>query len=297
MIENFGYNSTVGLTLIKKADVNKHLQGRHNQKTHGGGLGPKWAKGEWHEMSDKDYVTFISESNRAATSKAEGRIISKSEWNKDYAKTDEGYLEDKPTRVYKNGQIVVFSNQSESKFQTPINEASFLRDVDDLQEKYPLDVQVIRIGDEIKNVGSEGSFGATVRGGSGGSMMWIKGDALNYGRMNQGPHSMGAQYKTGLRTYVLTHEWGHAIDKPDTPMNYDTKDAQINALLNASYTDLGVVVSGRSLMSNYGNSDPSEAFAEAFVDYVVGQDTGNPTMNPLVNKMAETFGWDKPWKK
>jgi len=80
-------------------------------------------------------------------------------------------------------------------------------------------------------------------------------------------------------------------------MNYDTKDAQINALLNASYTDLGVVVSGRSLMSNYGNSDPSEAFAEAFVDYVVGQDTGNPTMNPLVNKMAETFGWDKPWKK
>ena len=297
MDSKFAYTTALGLKVVKRADVSKHLQGRHNQKTHGGGLGPKWSKGEWHEMSNKEYVTFISESNRSATSKAEGRLISKAEWNKDYAKTDAGYLEDKPTRVYKNGQIVVFSNQSDSKFHTAINEASFLRDVDDLQEKYPLDVQVIRIGDQIKSVTSDNSFGATVRGGSGGSLMWIKGDALNPNRMNQGPHSMGAQYKTGLRTYVLTHEWGHAIDKPDTPMNYDTKDAQINSLLNATYTDLGVAVSGKSLMSNYGNSDPSEAFAEAFVEYVVGQDRDNPTLNPLVLKMAETFGWDKPWKK
>lgn len=297
MDSKFGYTTSLGLKVVKRADVSKHLQGRHNQKTHAGGMSNVWAKGQWHQMSDKDYVKFISESNRAAQSKSERRIISKTEWKKDYALTDKAYLEEKPTRVYKNGPIVVFSNQSDSKFQTEINEASFLRDVDDLQEKYPLDVQVIRIGKEIESVTSDKSFGATVRGGSGGPLMWIKGDALNPNRMNQGPHSMGAQYKTGIRTYILTHEWGHAIDKPDTPMNYDTKNAQINALLNASYTDLGAAVSGKSLMSDYGNSDPSEAFAEAFVDYVVGQDRGNPTMNPLVNKMAETFGWDKPWKK
>ena len=297
MIDNFGYRSSVGLTLIKKADVAKHLQGRHNQKTHAGGMSNVWAKGQWHQMNDKDYVSFISESNRLAQSKSERRVISKTEWNKDYSLTDRGYLEDKPTRVYKNGNIVVFSNQTDAKYHTEIMEASFMRDVDDLQEKYPLDAQVIRIGNDISQVAGPESYGATVRGGSGGSMMWIKGESLSPNRMNQGPHSMGAQYKTGLRTYILTHEWGHAIDKADIPMNYDTKDAKINALLNATYTDLGVAVSGKSLMSNYGNSDPSEAFAEAFVDYVVGQDRGNPTMNPLVNKMAEAFGWDKPWKK
>jgi hypothetical protein len=297
MIDNFGYRSSVGLTLIKKADVAKHLQGRHNQKTHAGGMSNIWAKGQWHQMSDKEYVGFISDSHRLAQGKSEKRVISKTEWNKNYSLTDEGYLEDKPTRVYKNGNIVVFSKQSEATYHTSIHEASFMRDVDDLQEKYPVNELVIRIGDDIKNVSDNESWGATVRGGSGGSMMWIRGDSLSPNQMRQGPHSMGAQYKTGLRTYILTHEWGHAIDKADTPMNYDTKDAKINALLSATYDDVGGGVSGKSLMSNYGNSDPSEAFAEAFVDYVIGQDRGEPSRNPLVNTMATTFGWDKPWKK
>jgi hypothetical protein len=297
MIENFGYNSTTGLTLIKKADVVKHLAGRHNQKSHAGGMSNIWAKGQWHQMSDKEYVNFISDSHRLAQGASERREISKTEWKKDYAKTDEAYLQDKPTRVYKNGNIVVFSKQSEATYHTSIHEASFMRDVDDLQEKYPVDELVIRIGDDINNVSNQESWGATVRGGSGGSLMWIRGDSLSPNQMRQGPHSMEAQYKTGLRTYILTHEWGHAIDKPDTPMNYESKDAKITELLNSTYDNKFAGVRGTTLMSNYGNTDPSEAFAEAFVDYVVGQDRGEPSRNPLVNKMAETFGWDKPWKK
>jgi hypothetical protein len=293
MIENFGYNSTIGLTLIKKANVAKHLQGRHNQKTHAGGMSNVWAKGQWHQMSDKDYVSFISDSHRLAQGKSERREISKTEWNKDYAKTNEEYLEDKPTRVYKNGNIVVFSKQSEAKYHTSIHEGSFMRDVDDLQEKYPVDQLVIRIGDDIDTVSNKESWGATVRGGQGGSMMWIRGDSLSPNQMRQGPHSMEAQYKAGLRTYILTHEWAHAIDKPDSPMNFDVNDAKINELVNSSYGS----AKGTALMSTYGNSDPSEAFAEAFTDYVIGQDRGEPSRNPLVNKMAETFGWDKPWKK
>jgi hypothetical protein len=293
MIENFGYNSTTGLTLIKKADVVKHLAGRHNQKSHAGGMSNIWAKGQWHQMSDKEYVSFISDSNRLAQGKSERREISKTEWNKDYTLTDEAYLADKPTRVYKNGNIVVFSKQSEATYHTSVHEGSFMRDVDDLQEKYPVDQLVIRIGDDIKNVSDKESWGATVRGGSGGSLMWIRGDSLNPNQMRQGPHSMEAQYKAGLRTYILTHEWAHAIDKPDIPMNYESKDAKITELLNSTYGS----AKGTALMSNYGNSDPSEAFAEAFTDYVIGQDRGEPSRNPLVNKMAETFGWDKPWKK
>jgi hypothetical protein len=297
MIENLGYSSTVGLTVIKKKDVAKHLQGRHNQKTHGGGMGPNWEKGQWHQMSDKEYVAFISDSHRLATSNAERRPISKTEWNKNYAKTDEAYLAEKPTRVYKNGKIVVFSNQSASPHHNSVNEGSFMRDVDDLQEKYPVDQLVIRIGDDIENVSNDTAFGATTRGGQGGAFMWIKGDALNPNQMRQGGHSMEAQYKTGVRTYVLSHEWGHAIDKPDVPLDFASKDTSIRRTLSKIYTYQGEEVLGKQIMSTYGNSDPSEAFAEAFVDYVVGQDRGKPSTNPLVVKMAETFGWDKPWKK
>jgi len=37
MIENFGYSSTIGLTIIKKKDVAKHLAGQHSQQSHAGG--------------------------------------------------------------------------------------------------------------------------------------------------------------------------------------------------------------------------------------------------------------------
>jgi len=39
MIENFGYSSTIGLTIIKKKDVAKHLAGQHSQQSHAGGRG------------------------------------------------------------------------------------------------------------------------------------------------------------------------------------------------------------------------------------------------------------------
>ena len=292
MIENFGYRSSVGLTLIKKADVAKHLQGRHNQKTHAGGMSNVWAKGQWHQMSDKDYVGFISESYRLAREKSEKRVITKTEWNRDYASSDEGYLKNKPTRVYKNGNILVYSKQSNSPHHTAVNEGSFMRDVDDLQEKYPLPHLVIRIGDDIDDVAKPDAFGAAVRGGEGGRLMWIRGDGLNPNQMREGSWGMEAQFKTGVRTYVLTHEWGHAIDKPQ-----EQNDNLIKDLLSRNYRLLDDEVEGTELMSGYGNTSPSEAFAEAFLDYVVGQDRGQPSRNRLVNTMAETFGWDKPWKK
>jgi hypothetical protein len=80
-------------------------------------------------------------------------------------------------------------------------------------------------------------------------------------------------------------------------LDFASKDTSIRRTLSKIYTYQGEEVLGKQIMSTYGNSDPSEAFAEAFVDYVVGQDRGKPSTNPLVVKMAETFGWDKPWKK
>ena len=294
MIDNFGYRSSVGLTLIKKADVAKHLQGRHNQKTHGGGMGPKWEKGQWHEMSNKDYVAFIDDSARLAESKHEKRMIPKSEWKKNYAKTDEEYLQRKPERAYKNGQVVVFSESSDtpSQHQTRINEASLLRDIDDLQEKYPLEALCIRISDKrIKELNPDGNaFGATERGGN---KMYLQGDALFPRPVNGVGMGMGSV--VGVRTYVLTHEWGHAIDRPSLESsNFGERDDLINKLVGADYG--GTL--GTNMMSEYGKSEPAEAFAEGFAQYVLSKQRNVPVEgNPLTVAMAERFGWDKPWKK
>jgi len=284
------------VTLVEKKDLSKHLAGRHNQKTHGGGMGPKWEKGEWHEMSDTDYVSFISDSYRLATSKEEKREISKTEWKNDYAEPNRVYLEDKPARSYKNGQIVVFSEPgpNPNPLQTRINEASLMRDIDDLQEKYPLPALVLHISDKRVQALStefdrEDALGLTSRGGN---KMLLASDALNprVGQMD----GMGMSTVIGMRTYILTHEWGHAVDRPQIEArNFASQDAIISTLLNQEYD--GKI--GTSFMSGYGNSKEAEAFAEGFAQYVLQNQKNVPMTNPLVSAMATKFGWDKPWAK
>jgi len=282
------------ITLIDKNDISKHLAGRHNQKTHGGGMGPKWEKGEWHEMSNKDYVAFIDDSCRLAESKYEKRIIPKSEWKKNYARTDEEYLKAKPERAYKNGQIVVFSEPGDnpSKHQTKINEGSLIRDIDDLQTQYPLESLVLRISDKrLKELAPDkDAFGATDRGGN---KMLLAGDALFPRPVNNVGMGMGSV--VGVRTYTLTHEWGHALDRPNLESsNFGERDNIITKLVEADYNGRA----GTNMMSEYGKSEPAEAFAEGFAQYVLSQQRNVPAEgNPLAVAMAERFGWDKPWKK
>ncbi len=294
MDSKFGYTTSAGLKVVKRADVSKHLQGRHNQKNHAGGMSNVWAKGQWHEMSNQDYVAFIDDSARLAESKHEKRIIPKSEWKKNYAKTDEEYLSRKPARAYKNGRIVVFSEPSavSSVHQNRVNEGSLMRDIDDLQENYPLESMVIRISDKriAELTDDRVAFGATERGGN---KMYLKGDAL-FPRpaSNVG---MGMGTVVGVRTYVLTHEWGHAIDRPSLgSSDFSERNNIITKLLEADYNGRA----GTGMMSEYGKSEPAEAFAEGFAQYVLSKQRNVPVEgNPLVVAMAEKFGWDKPWKK
>ena len=62
-------------------------------------------------------------------------------------------------------------------------------------------------------------------------------------------------------------------------------DAEIQKLIERSYDD----VWGGSLMSQYGNSEPAEAYAEAFAAWFLTPD--KTQVNPLVKAFAERYGW------
>jgi len=84
MIENFGYSSSVGLTLIKKKDVAKHLAGRHSQQSHAGGRGQIYQDlGEWQESvepsTDEQEEKLLNERNLLSASQTgiEGEVFLK----------------------------------------------------------------------------------------------------------------------------------------------------------------------------------------------------------------------------
>jgi hypothetical protein len=281
--------------------ITKH--GTHDQKTHGrrGGLSSDWSKGEWHTMSNTDYLEFMKASHKLAyenmkdaVKESSGRDFTEEEWSK-FAKTDAQLLAEKPARVYKNGNIVVMSypDESNSKHQTAMNEESLLRDIDDLQSLYPVDGLVMRISDKrIADMTGDNAYGATERGGQ---MMWLKGDALTPSKANAGENNMPVANVVGTREYILTHEWGHLLDKGEYGGISDlgARESMVNDILNASYAEN----QGTPFMSNYGRTKTVEAYAESFVEYVVMKRAGSTPSNPIVRGMAKKFGWDKPWNK
>ena len=280
----------------------KHAPGKHDQKTHGrGGMGAEWSKGKWHEMSDADYITFmrasqklVYEDMKVAVRSSQGRELTEQEWEK-ISKTDAQLLQEKPTRVYKNGNIVVMSypDESNSKYQSAIYEESLLRDIDDLQSLYPVDGLVLRISDKrIADMTGDNAYGATERGGQ---MMWLKGDALMPSKPNAGENNMPVANVVGVREYIITHEWGHLLDKAEYGGVADigARESLVNNILNADYSES----QGTPFMSGYGKTKTVEAYAESFVEYVVMKRAGATPSNPIVRAMAKKFGWDKPWNK
>ena len=272
----------------------KHAKGMHDQKTHGGGMGPKWSKGNWAQMNNEQYVAFMSESWRSATSKHENRTISQAEWQKNYPKSQENFEAEKPTRTYKKGQVVlsVYENETDSKYVSEIYEGSLMRDIDDLQELYPRDAVIVKISDSKLLEATDGDKNAMGASGRGGAHMYLQGGSLNPNVMNL-PSSVPVGSKAGLRTYVLTHEWGHLMDKRGEGQSYEDKVQEIGNIFSTKYDG----VSGLDLMSKYGNSSPTEGFAEAFAEYVISKQRGFEMNNPVVLALANKYGWDKPWKK
>lgn len=284
------YTQTDDLEFQQKDTLTKHQPGRHNQKTHaGGGLSGEWKAGAWHKVTRDEYVAILNNSYRRVQEQVENREISVEEWNRDYQEQIKNIPTDYPDRAYINGPVFIQSwpKESQSIYQTPQNEKLLLEKIDKLYEKYPVKSLAIRISDKrtLRVTEDPKAFGGTARGGS---MMWLKGDALFPGKV-QTTNQMPIANVIGLNEYILTHEWGHLMD-----LSSDGNEGAVMRLLNADYGGK----TGTSLMSAYGLTDPAEAFAESFAEYAISRSYGAvSSVNPLVNAMGKEFGWDKPWKK
>lgn len=93
---------------------------------------------------------------------------------------------------------------------------------------------------------------------------------------------MPIAYTTPKWQYVLTHEWGHAIDPFFTDeLDYESREAYLDAWTQGKGEENGD-------MSPYGRQNAAESFAEAFAEWYL---TDGATPNNAANDYAALFGW------
>jgi hypothetical protein len=84
----------------------------------------------------------------------------------------------------------------------------------------------------------------------------------------------GEIYKVGTTRWTLSHEYGHLVD-----------EAGGRTGLKTAMFDAAMARSDRGGLSRYGQSNPTEAYAEAFADHVFGG------TQPSTRAYAKAFGW------
>lgn len=84
----------------------------------------------------------------------------------------------------------------------------------------------------------------------------------------------GSIYKVGTDRYTLTHEYGHLYDQ-----------ARSSASLKTAMFGTAMSSSGHAGLSKYGQSNPTEGYAEAFADHAFGG------KQPSTAAYAKAFGW------
>lgn len=172
--------------------------------------------------------------------------------------------------VYRNGPHVVSFN---SPRVTEAQQKELLAEVDKLQQTAPIKGQI-----ELKVEPRENfPFGVGGETYLGAGHIRIS-DTVYRDYDNQGKKwsswdpkgAMPAAQSVKASTYVLHHEWGHAVD-----------DKGSETHLN-SYKG----------MSGYGQQNHREGFAEAFAEWSL---TGGQTTNEATNSYADLAGWREKW--
>ena len=97
---------------------------------------------------------------------------------------------------------------------------------------------------------------------------------MNKLKGDQGNWHMPAGNITNPVKYTIAHELGHTIDS-----YADWERGKFSGAMKRKY---------KGQMSEYGKSDPKEAYAEAFADWIL-----NPNPEPITVAYAEHYGWAK----
>jgi SPP1 gp7 family putative phage head morphogenesis protein len=101
---------------------------------------------------------------------------------------------------------------------------------------------------------------------------------------NHAGHFMPAAGSSSRVSYVLAHEWGHALEPhgPEDPVTGVTPGMIQLANLRREQRDA---------LSGYGRSTAHEGYAEAFAEWWL---TRGQTTNPAAQAYAREFGWRLP---
>jgi hypothetical protein len=178
---------------------------------------------------------------------------------------------DPPNAVYRNGPHVVAIESDRDDI--PIRE--LLDWVDELQRNNsasgPIRISVV-----------SGDFEASGQTHPPAASILLNEKVFDEWRPESDSVGMPIQYQTPKWQYVLTHEWGHAVDPQflsgsgDFGMAGEVSQAWMEATREGGD------------MSNYGHTNSAEGFAEAFAEFYL---TNGETQNRAAIDFAVRFGW------
>lgn len=185
--------------------------------------------------------------------------------------------------AYRNGDTLVqFSTAAAAQVSTDVQHG-IMAQLGALQERDPID-QLLRVNVlAASEMRSATAAGETFTNASGNSTI-----QLNAAALDSGLHGMGDNvYKTltgvGLAEYVVTHEYGHALQAAG-----DADRAERGNDLKFERERISMMKE-MDPPSSYGNirlTNEFEAYAESYADYRLSDSPG-----PLATALAEHDGW------
>lgn len=181
--------------------------------------------------------------------------------------------------VYVNGPVTVAMTRGASVLWSDSDRQEFLGNVDELQTRFPLkgDVHITVMGDSaFPQIPGGIVQGETAQLGH--PVMRFNADGIKPGGTLVGDLNEGQKYHApgyadaGAMRYTMAHEWGHATDTNS----------------NAAVKTVNTMADKGGLTSEYGKTNPREAYAEAFASWAIEGDK-----SPVGKLYNDQFHWSE----
>jgi hypothetical protein len=278
-------------SVVEQLQKSEERHGTHDQGAHGNwsqGGGAEYKSGNWGKATTEQKQQILERQYGMAADLAQGNLpreqkiqaLAKMDNNDDLLKAE----------VYINGNHSVAFKGTSKSLDTKTKQA-ILKDVDNLQEKAPLDsIQVDVVARVPSNVAQKSNFKASGYTHSDGKKIVLMKDAAGdrdtlestkIQLTNPDWHMPTYRNSVSKGTYTLNHEWGHALDSQtnkSTSLDFESK------------VDMAVKrgLSKGGFMSTYGKTNLSEAYAEGFAEFIA---TNKSSTNQVVLELSKEFSW------
>lgn len=256
---------------------NRHLPGKHDQKTHGHGhKAGGYKAGAWNKVSNEDRIRQIEANLHEDLYPA---VVQ--EMGPDGVRKLAERMAGSNGVVYTNGENhrVHFSSDQ----LTEAEHKDLLANVDEMQRLAPLDKLDL-------DVAAQHSFRQGVGGETEVGTGNIRLNETIYTKYDRTGLMFGTpgwvmpiNERVSVSRYVLAHEWGHAVDTQTNNPRGQKKFMRPDDLQAVG------LVSG---MSQYGQTHTYEGYAEAFAEFAL---TGGKTSNLAVKIYADAYDWRGRW--